>query len=107
MTKSLERQFDRAMLSIYERAKNEAGYNATRFLQMLYDYGGLETAKILLYEKRLSEGFTALWELDRLDLTMEAMILKSPWKQLFTEEELKIAEQRLTGLDFFKKKEKT
>jgi hypothetical protein len=38
-----ERAFDQAMLSIYQRAKLELGYNASRFLQMLEAYGGLAT----------------------------------------------------------------
>ena len=37
--------FDEAMMQIYLRAKKEAGYNATRFHQMLADHGGVETAR--------------------------------------------------------------
>lgn len=87
----LENQFHGAMLSIYKRAKIECGYNATRFLQMVNEHGGLEAAKILLHNKDLSEGFVALWERGRLDLTMEALILKPPWKELFTKEEREIS----------------
>ena len=38
----VERRFNRAMVAIYETAKRELGYNATRFLQMLSEHGGLE-----------------------------------------------------------------
>ncbi len=37
----LERRFHRAMIAIYEKAKREAEYNATRFLQMVSQLGGL------------------------------------------------------------------
>ena len=44
----LERRFNGAMVSIYETAKRELGYNATRFVQMISEQGGLTTAKQLL-----------------------------------------------------------
>ncbi len=36
-------EFDAAMMDIYERARDELGYNATRYLQMLHDHRGIET----------------------------------------------------------------
>jgi hypothetical protein len=39
--------FDEAMFSVYRLAKDEAGYNATIFLSMLHEHGGLATAKAL------------------------------------------------------------
>jgi hypothetical protein len=41
----VERRFHRAMISIYETAKRELGYNATRFLQMISEQGGLAAAR--------------------------------------------------------------
>jgi hypothetical protein len=67
-------EFDQEMFRIYERARSEANYNATRFLQMLYEHRGLEIARILLHSTNVSEGYTALWERGRLDLTVEAVI---------------------------------
>jgi len=55
-------QFDEEMLRIYQRAHSEADYNATRFLQMLHEHRGLDTARILLHSANVSEGYTALWE---------------------------------------------
>lgn len=100
MTRALESQFHEAMLSIYERAKTECGYNATRFLRMVNDHGGLQASRILLHEPSISEGFTALWERGRLDLSMEVMILKSHWNELFTEEERNIAQRRLSDANY-------
>ena len=60
---------------IYVRAKTEAGYNATYFLQMLAEAGPLETARKLIMTAHPSQGFTALWERRRLDLTVEAHVL--------------------------------
>jgi hypothetical protein len=44
----IERRFHRAMISIYETAKRELGYNATRFLQMISEHGGLTTGDTIL-----------------------------------------------------------
>jgi hypothetical protein len=100
----LECEFDMAMMSIYHRAKEEAGYNATRYLQMLQDYRGLRTAQILLYASHVSDGYTALWERKRLDLTVEALILQEKWNLLFSDQEREIARGRLEeyGYDFKK-----
>ena len=94
---ALTRAFDDAMRKIYLDAKN-AGYNATRFLQMLGDHGGVETAHRLL--PNMSDGFTELWKRNRLDLTVESLILKPEWQELFSESERDIARSRLRECGF-------
>ena len=86
-----------AMLGIYDRAKDETGYNATRFLEMVRTKGGLATAQYLLSGDVLSvsEGFTKLALAGRLDLTVEALIQEPEWRTLFSTEEIKTAERRL------------
>src|SRR5437867_1583410 len=87
--------FHKAMLAIYTRAKSECNYNATRFLNMVSESGGLKAAQNLLHANAVSVGFTALWERHRLDLTVEAVVLDPTWKELFTADELAIAKKRL------------
>ena len=91
----LEAQFNAAMLGVYQSAKRECGYNATRFLQMLADLGGMETARRLVLSSAPSDGFTALWECERLDLTVEAVVLKPEFTELFSEEFREAAATRL------------
>jgi hypothetical protein len=91
----LEQRFDAAMMNVYRRALSECHYNATRFLQMLYDHRGLETARILLHASDVSDGYVALWERKRLDLTVEAVVLAEEWRPLFTDQEREIAQKRL------------
>ena len=88
----LEQKFAQLMGSIYTRAKKEAGYNATIFAQMLGERGAVATAKYLLNEPQVSSGFVALYDLKRLDLTVEAQLLSHPefW-ELFEEHELDTA----------------
>lgn len=91
----IERRFHRAMISIYETAKRDLGYNATRFLQMISEHGGLATARQLLWSDTPSEGFTTLWERGRLDLTVEARVLDAEFASLFTDEDRERARARL------------
>ena len=85
--------FDHAMMQIYVQAKQQAGYTATRFHQMLTEHGGVETARRLL--PQMSDGFAALYRRGRLDLTVEALVLKPKWRDLFSEEERELARGRL------------
>ncbi|MFN2594085.1 MAG: DUF262 domain-containing protein, partial [Actinomycetota bacterium] len=97
---SLRLEFDRAMHEVYVRAKHEAGYTATYFLEMLHQNGGLETARRLLSGSSTSDGFTALWERKRLDLTVENTVLKPEFESLFTDDERDVARRRLVDHGF-------
>ncbi len=102
MASVLEARFDDAMMQIYVRARNEVRYNAARYLQMLHDHRGLETARILVLADQPSEGYTALWERGRLDLTVEALVLRPEWQSLFAQEPelLERARRRLSDYDY-------
>lgn len=94
--KELEDRFDCAMMDSYRRMKSEAQYDAVRFFRMLTEHRGRETARMLLHATAVSEGYTALWERGRLDLTVEALIHDHPeYHLLFSDEEREVARQRL------------
>jgi hypothetical protein len=95
MTDETARQFHGRMVRIYERAKSEAGYNATYFLRMLSEHGGLETARRLVGSATPSEGFTQLYLKGRLDLTVEHLVLEEPFSGLFSDDLLTLARGRL------------
>ena len=93
--------FDQAMFGIYHRAKTEAGYNATIFLDMLTRNGGLSTAKQLISAPKPSAGYTALYERGHLALTVEAVVVESlEWRRLFLPEEIARAEKRLADYGY-------
>ena len=92
---TVEVQFDAAMMNVYQRALKECHYNATRFLHMLHEHRGLGTARILLHAVGVSDGYVALWERNRLDLTVEALVLQTEWHPLFSAQEREIARTRL------------
>src|SRR5712691_3208474 len=92
----INRAFDEAMFNIYRSAKSEANYNATIFLNMLHERGGLATAKYLINATKPSDGYTELYQRGRLDLTVEAMVVENKrWHSLFTADELEKAKNRL------------
>jgi hypothetical protein len=96
----LKQKFHQSMLDIYKTAKRELNYTASYFIQMVSEWGGLETARRLLTKNELSEGFTELYLRDRLDLTVEAHVIKTEFRPLFTPQEIAIAKQRLQDMDY-------
>jgi hypothetical protein len=95
----MESKFHRAMARIYEEAKKE-GYTASYFLKMLGEHGGVETARRLVNADKPSEGFTRLWMMKRLDLSVESLVLKPEWRSLFSDEERYRARDRLAKYGF-------
>ncbi len=79
------------MLAIYRNAGEatrkrrpdgsfERGYWATYFLRAVRNHGGLPYAHQLLLMDGTTDGFARLTEEGRLDLTMEALILKPEYR---------------------------
>jgi hypothetical protein len=97
----LERAFDEAMLAIYTRARKECNYNAHLYFDMLQRHGGLETARrLLLTNEDVQYGFTELWLMDRLNLTVEYLVLQRKWKVLISDEQRQVAKSRLLAHNF-------
>ena len=95
MTTDRELAFHGAMVDLYLRAKREANYNATYFLEMISDaeLGGHRTPRQLIHTTTPSLGYEALYDRGRLDLTVEAVILRPEWADLFADEEHERAPQ--------------
>jgi hypothetical protein len=102
--KKLAEEFDEAMHDVYRRALSEAGYKASIFLSMLFAHRGVETARRLIHSPKVSDGYTALWERRRLDLTVEALISDNQkWQALFSAEEIAICRKRLKQYEYVRK----
>ena len=95
MSTEIEQRFEAIIIETCRRTLKETGHRTTRFLQMFHEIGGLRTAQELLATERVTEGYIAMWELGRLDLTIEALILKPEWHALFTDAEREVARERL------------
>jgi hypothetical protein len=90
----LEDMFHAKMLQLYDEQR-QVMRAPVRFLNMVQNNGGLEAARRLLASPSAGDGFVALWEVGRLDLSVEALVLQEPWRTLFTEEVLAVARERL------------
>ena len=97
---TLEKRFEQEMINIYTTAKKECGYNASRFLQLVGTKGGLAAAKQLIGKPGGTEGFATLWQHNRLDLSVEAHVLKPEYEELFSDEERKLCRDRLKGFGY-------
>lgn len=92
---AVEGAFDQAMLDIYSEAGRATRYWAGYFLRSVRKDGGLEAARKLLWKTGTSTGFERLKEESRLDLSMEALMLRPEFRELFSEAELGRASDRL------------
>lgn len=83
------------MMNVYQRALREATTTLRDSFKCFMSTAVLETARILLHAAGVSDGYVALWERKRLDLTVEALVLQGEWHPLFSDQERKIARTRL------------
>lgn len=98
MTLALD--FHEAMVELYRRAKCEIHYTARYFIHLVSNDGGCETARYLLDTKEPSDSYVVLWEHGRLDLSVEAEVLRPRWHDLFNDEQRATAVRRLREYGF-------
>jgi hypothetical protein len=107
----LELRFHQAMLDIFTNAGEatrlrrpdgtyERGYWATYFLRGVRNHGGPEYARQLLRVEGTSDGFKRLKDEGRLDLSMEALVLRPEFAPLFTDRDLRTASTRLKAAGY-------
>ena len=101
MTMTLEREFTMFLWRLADQIKKDTGYNPTAFRGMVEKDGGQLAAKNLINRNRPSEGYVRLFELGRLDFTLEAQVLANKkYHSLFTEKELTICKRRLKDYEY-------
>jgi hypothetical protein len=102
----LELRFHDAMLDVFRlageatrRTRSDGttarGYWASYFLRGVRNHGGPDYAHQLLRKEGTTDGFQRLKEEGRLDLTMEALVLRPEYAELFSDEERRVAAHRL------------
>ena len=97
----VERRFGEAMLGIYREAR-DIGYTPSVFFRMLNEKGAVQTARQLINASQPSDGYTRLWELRRLDLSVEAVVHDNArWHDLFTQDELQRCQKLLADYGYF------
>jgi hypothetical protein len=100
MTPPEDDRFTQFLYDKAHEAQASIGYKPNIFLQLLGSQGGYKTAVQLLSAPKVSEGFIRLYEGQRLDLTVEALVLESQWRRHFDARLLDIAGKRLRDVRY-------
>lgn len=96
MPQDLEKAFHARMLELCEQAERECvGFRPGCLREMVTAEGGRAAAAHLVDAENAPGGFVRLWELGRLDLAVEAEILRPAWSALFTDAQRARAAERL------------
>ncbi len=97
MPTTLKQKFTERMEQIYKDAASQIDYKANYFLRKVRKDKGVNAAKYYLRpDADVTDGFRRLLDNDRLDLSVEAVVLNEPqWHPLFTPSELETARSRL------------
>lgn len=85
---SLEQQFEQDLIRTAEQHQLVCGWNPTRFLQQVHQYGGLSVVKRMLSQGKHSESLERLAEHGRLELALETLVVQQKYASLFTDEEV-------------------
>lgn len=96
---AVERALTVTLEETYREAGELTGYWGRRFLQALRRNGGLATAQRMLKPRNASQraGLDAILAAGHPELTLEAVVLRSSFRSLFTAAELAIAGERLAN----------
>lgn len=89
-------RFEAVTFAGIEEGKRLFNYNPTRYIVLVRQRGAVGAAKQVLRPGPPADGFVTLAHLNgRPDLTTEYTALLPEFRQLFTEDELAVAESRL------------
>ena len=91
---------DELIASVDLAVKAGAKIDKQIILNQIYNYGAIGAANRLIKEgtEKLHSGLIKLFEINRLDLTIESIILKEKYRVLFHKDILEKAQQRLDKL---------
>ena len=89
---------EKKFIDAWQKARQQAEALGLRLRPMELT---VQNARRSLSGNRVSDGFWALADLGRLDLTLEALVVKKPFTTLFSDREANTALQRLLDAGFF------
>src|SRR5260370_20619731 len=93
-------EFNAEMLGLFKRTGKAMGYWPRYFLRKVRRVGGLRMAKDLLDDSSKASGFGRLAGENKLELSVEYMVLQARWWRLFTDRERAVARKRLNEAGF-------
>jgi uncharacterized protein (DUF433 family) len=84
----------------FSKAATGKGYWSHYQLRAVRNYGGLTAVKRYLTKPQAQEGFDRVLELNMVEFSIEALVLRPPWSNLSTPKELDIARARLAAVGY-------
>ena len=87
-------------LNIAIKEMISCGYKPQIFITMCLDEGAVNASKNVINSEKVTEGFTKLWNLGKLKLSVENIIQEPEWHELFSDEERKKSKKRLKDYNF-------
>jgi len=98
----LEAAFEKAIILQLKAAQKHARYNPKFILKLISECGHVGAARQILAggATAVNPEFTKLWETGMLKFSVEAMICNPRWQPLFDEEEIEVAQARLTAYGY-------
>ena len=100
MTK-LETEFTEALLACLAEAETVTGVAETRLKTQAQKDGGPKAVKQLLARGQMTRQFAPLKAKNRLDLSVEALVIQGRYARLFTDDEVNLCLQTLLDAGMF------
>jgi hypothetical protein len=96
----LEHEFDDACMDSV-RESRKLKYDPKLFVAMRSELGSVEACRRLINALQWPDGFSRLWEMKRLDLSIEAIVHDNPkFRPLFDARTLENCEKRLVESEY-------
>jgi|GEM_PF-3437751 hypothetical protein len=93
-------RFSEAISTLYKRTQIECNHRQTFLKDLIDSMGGYLAAKRILGNKKYLIGIASLKPLNRLDLSVEALVVDPQWEDIFTRRQLEVANQRLVQFGY-------
>ena len=94
-TKQLKKLFHQEIIDLYKNVIKSVKYKPTRLMDYINKYGGYEAAVKYISTESNVQDFAVLWEKERLDLSVEALITNEKFRSLFSEDILSFCDRKL------------
>ena len=94
-TEQLKKLFHQEIIDLYKKIIKSVKYKPTRLMDYINKYGGYEAAVKYISTESNVQDFAVLWEKERLDLSVEALITNEKFRSLFSEDILSFCDRKL------------
>ena len=94
-SEQLKKSFHQEMIALYKRMTKELKYKSPRLMDLINKYGGYEAAVKYITTENNVQDFAVLWENERLDLSVEALITNARYRELFMDDIVKYCDRKL------------